>query len=297
MLARNRYELQVGVVFTIVAALLVIGVFWAKRFSPTPPAMQIEVLFPSVGGLLRGDRVLVSGYELGTVRGIALTPTGVKTTVSLDREIVLNEDYRIDITIMNFTGEMGINISPGNGPPLPKPYGVLEGQPPLDLAMLAQPAIEAMNSVQQIADTLRSILPPLVAASQGVINRTDLVLAELGSEIVTGREALAATLADVQDAMTAAQHMMSNLDERFGAAAHDAERMFGSLTATSDSLRRMIAKIDTAEGTLGRLISDSTLYVQLTAATAKLDSAATSIDSLATDVRRNPRRYVRFSLF
>ena len=51
-----------------------------------------------------------------------------------------------------------------------------------------------------------------------------------------------------------------------------------------------MARVDSGDGTLGKLLSDDTLYNKLTSVSANLDS-------LFVDIKRNPRRYVQLSIF
>ena len=56
------------------------------------------------------------------------------------------------------------------------------------------------------------------------------------------------------------------------------------------SMQRIAARVESGEGSLGRLLSDTTLA-------ARLESSAAQLDSLLADVKANPRRYVRLSIF
>ena len=56
------------------------------------------------------------------------------------------------------------------------------------------------------------------------------------------------------------------------------------------SLQRVTASVEAGEGSLGRLIVDSTLAL-------RAESAMAQLDSLLADVKANPRRYVRLSIF
>ena len=59
-----------------------------------------------------------------------------------------------------------------------------------------------------------------------------------------------------------------------------------ALYATAEILR----KIDEGEGTMGKLINDDSLYINL-------ESATKSLDRLLIDLEENPKRYVHFSVF
>lgn len=56
------------------------------------------------------------------------------------------------------------------------------------------------------------------------------------------------------------------------------------------SLETVTAKLQKGEGTAGRLVSDKELY-------DRMNNAVESLDALLKDVRENPKRYVKFSLF
>jgi phospholipid/cholesterol/gamma-HCH transport system substrate-binding protein len=56
------------------------------------------------------------------------------------------------------------------------------------------------------------------------------------------------------------------------------------------SLASVLGKIDRGEGTLGRLVNDTTLYGEL-AATLR------QVRQLTADVQANPRKYVSIEIF
>jgi phospholipid/cholesterol/gamma-HCH transport system substrate-binding protein len=65
---------------------------------------------------------------------------------------------------------------------------------------------------------------------------------------------------------------------------------FASLDSTLTSLKSIMAKVDQGEGTLGKLMNDSSLYTHL-------DSTAYHLDLLMKDLQENPNRYVHLSFF
>jgi len=63
-----------------------------------------------------------------------------------------------------------------------------------------------------------------------------------------------------------------------------------NLDAASASLETILGRMESGEGTLGRLSVDSSLY-------DNLNEAAARMAALALDVQENPERYIRLSLF
>lgn len=296
MLSRERFELQVGVIFVITLALLLVGVLWAKKYHPTPPAMTLSVRFPSVGGLIVGDDVYVNGVRFGRVSSIELRPHDAVANIQLDRQIQLYEGYSIHVTVRDITGGMGVNISPGSGNPLAEPYGVLDGNT-FDIARLIEPAVGAMSTIAALTDTLIAVLPPITKRIEHSLSTLDMVLASAGSDVSAVRKSLDETLTEMRGSVASAREILGAVQSRFDTTAVHTSHMLTSITATSDSLRKVIAMVDTSSGTFHMLMSDSTLYERIAAAVTSIDSAAANLDSLTSDVKRNPRRYLKFSLF
>ena len=63
-----------------------------------------------------------------------------------------------------------------------------------------------------------------------------------------------------------------------------------SFTQTVESLNKIVSTIESGEGTVGKLINDEILYLSLAAASKELES-------LLSDLKNHPKRYVHFSLF
>ena len=56
------------------------------------------------------------------------------------------------------------------------------------------------------------------------------------------------------------------------------------------SVQRLTTRIEAGQGSIGRLLIDTTLAV-------RAENAMAQLDSLLADIKRNPRRYVRLSIF
>jgi phospholipid/cholesterol/gamma-HCH transport system substrate-binding protein len=79
------------------------------------------------------------------------------------------------------------------------------------------------------------------------------------------------------------------LDTAGGAAA----RLDSTLARLDDSMTRVdriLGQLDSGEGTAGRLLQDEALYERLVTAVAEAES-------LMVDLRANPRRYFKVSIF
>jgi len=70
----------------------------------------------------------------------------------------------------------------------------------------------------------------------------------------------------------------------------DFENMYASIRTTLDNVKTLTDNLSSTNGTLGLLLNDTKLYDNLSTLTA-------DADSLVTDLKAHPKRYVHFSVF
>ena len=78
--------------------------------------------------------------------------------------------------------------------------------------------------------------------------------------------------------------------DNFASASAKLDSITTNLEDVSFSLKNFTQKIERGEGTLGKLVQDSSLYLDLKKTTQDLDS-------LILDIKKNPKRYLKFELF
>jgi phospholipid/cholesterol/gamma-HCH transport system substrate-binding protein len=93
----------------------------------------------------------------------------------------------------------------------------------------------------------------------------------------------------VEDAATAARELRETSRRLLALSGQlgESQRHLDSFLATGDSV---MGKINRGQGSLGRLVNDSTFY-------QTSDSLMRELLALVTDIRKNPRRYVNVRIF
>ena len=69
-MSERKLEIQVGIVFVLALAVLVLGVLWFKSYHYRAENVKMTVVFPKTSGLVRGDPVEVLGVPSGQVAEI-----------------------------------------------------------------------------------------------------------------------------------------------------------------------------------------------------------------------------------
>ena len=78
------------------------------------------------------------------------------------------------------------------------------------------------------------------------------------------------------------------------------ERLDGTvktLDKSTASLDAILGRIDRGEGTMGKLSKDESLYLNLDRAVANLSQAAVEMKELTADIRKQPKKYLKISVF
>ena len=120
---------------------------------------------------------------------------------------------------------------------------------------------------------------------------------ELRLTVSENRASLRTTLDNFASASRTAKALTTDREAQLRKALDDfssaAEKM-DHLSGRLDSLRAVIqglsSKVARGEGTLGKLVNDDKLY-------ADLNSSIASLKALIEDVKANPKKYFKFSVF
>ena len=155
---------------------------------------------------------------------------------------------------------------------------------------------EIMPVILNIAPKLDSIMTSLnlLLADPALRNTLHNVEGMTGNLNATSQElrALSASLNREMPTMLNKTNGVLANTEKFTAnlSAIDVADMTAKVNQTLANVEQMSRKLNSNEGTLGLLMRDASLYNNLTA-------TAASADSLLTDLKAHPKRYVHFSIF
>lgn len=290
------YKQEVGVGGLVLAGLVVfvIGMFWLTGRSLSSNAITVKVAFENVAGLKVGDPVMVSGVREGRVAEVRLDRVG-HVTVSLELQpdpkvrphidasaVVAAGDFFGGRFIEYFPGDSASSLLPSNG----TIQGTREEQLTDVAAGVATKANAFMTSATNLVnDRLASDIHNTLLATQRAMD----VVSKAGNGPLLGQAT--ATLAS-------AERVMNHLDTLLaGPAGKRVDTLTANLAALSTELSKattslsgLMTQIQQGKGTLGKMATDSSLYF-------RLDSTLASLNSLLTDLRERPGRYLTVKVF
>jgi phospholipid/cholesterol/gamma-HCH transport system substrate-binding protein len=246
----------------------------------------------------------VNGVNVGTVESVTLDPEARRALVRfrVDNSVTIPEGTTASVSGVSALGGVRLTLSlgPPDNPRIP-PGGFVPSPPEEDilaqlsdrvpvLAARTDSLLRSANQTLEEAQTLfESPNSDVQTTLASIRNTADALSSILQSE----QEQLSQVIANTEALTTELRAFMSNNSDSLGLAVtnmnrvlNQAERNLVVLERTSTNLDQLLRKINTGEGTLGRLVNDPSLYV-------RLDSAATSLNSILDDFQQNPGRYLK----
>ncbi|KUI31775.1 mammalian cell entry protein [Mycobacterium sp. IS-1496] len=113
----RRILIQMAIFAVVATSALVIMVFGYMRVPALLGIGQYEVTLelPESGGLYTRGNVTYRGVEVGTVKSVALTDSGVAAELSLDSDVKIPVDVDAEVHSVSSVGEQFVQLVPRSG--------------------------------------------------------------------------------------------------------------------------------------------------------------------------------------
>jgi phospholipid/cholesterol/gamma-HCH transport system substrate-binding protein len=289
-----RREAQVGlfVILGVVSILVIL-------FTLTDPGMfrgryNVTALVNDAQGIRRGDAVQLQGVNIGRVRGFRIGADGVQLRLELQGEHRVPVDSRAELTQGGLLGDMVVSITPGSS------TEVLRDGDVIQLERTGEGLFAAAGGMAERADLVLASAQQLlseqtVSALAATAQSLQALTAEMSTMAVEQRQQMAALTASLGRSAAGLEASATRPELARAIARTDSmtirlDAASASLQEASGSMAALMTRVESGEGTLGRLTADDELYERMNAAVA-------SVNALTEDIRENPRRYINVRVF
>jgi phospholipid/cholesterol/gamma-HCH transport system substrate-binding protein len=329
-------EILVGLVIIVSVAVAVIGTLWLTGTNFGRPTISVDVLLESAAQLSEGNAVTYRGVSIGLVSAIRVEPggSGVRVTLLIDQDVDLPDDAGVVLGPESLMGSWEAEVVSRSAFPR-FPFFDVPADAPSDSLVLGGYALPGLSrltaSAEQISQNLADLTDRLELAfnQETAQNLSDAIenieaitqevralvqqQAEVANRITANADS---ALAEVEGAARAARSGFRRLEgivsdgqidsivtnirvasagiRRLTDELADSEDGLGVTIGRADSafarIDRITARLEAGEGSVGRLLMDSTFAIRAEGVLARLDL-------LLEDIRENPRRYIRLSIF
>jgi len=297
---KNR-ELWVGL-FVIVGVVTTM----ALLFTLTDAAMFrgryiVTTVLPNAGGIRKGDPVQMLGVNIGRVQRFDLAQQGgVAIRLEIEGEYPVPADSKVELVSAGLLGGMVARVVPGVSPTPATTGSTLAGNIPpqiLDEAnTIADQAKKTLGRVQtMLSDKTVEGVETSAQELKGLLRELSATTVEQRKELKALTSSLKVTAQSIEKTTSGPE--LDRAIKRLDTLSQKAEAATASLEKSSHSMEAVLGRMERGEGTLGKMSKDEALYDNATKAMEGLNGASADLRELLQDLKKNPKRYVKLSLF
>lgn len=308
ILSKNNKQ-KVKVALMCIAAIIIFyaGANFLKGSELFSNKTYYYAVFENSNRMQVGNPVYVNGYKIGKVTQMHLQPdTAIKICVEIlvTEDLSIPKDSKFEVASKDLLGGTVINLIMGSSSQYAKSGDTLSCYIASQLTDGIEDMKSKLNNILCSVDTIGVSLKDVLANEGGAeslkatLNNIELVTAHLNSivggnkdkigKLVTELEVFGKTL---EEASPKLSNIVNNFDKIADSVAKaDVAQVIVNANETIENLNLLVEKINKGEGDIGQLVNNDSLYRNLEATTANLNN-------LLIDVKKNPKRYVHFSLF
>jgi len=304
-------EVKIGLLALISLVIFFVGFYFLKGSDIFSTDQEYYCYYNNVEGLQNSAYVQVKGLNIGHVSGMSLiTGKGVRVAISIRKGVELPEGTQASLESYDLLGTKMIVLLPGPGPGILKPGADLaatrEGGVVDNVSAELTPRLKELKTTISGFDTtiasvnalvneqnqreISSILHSVNLTAQNLAEITDALKKEVGdiNKIVGNTVSISANLARNNDTIDHILTNLSGLTRQLNSAP--IVKTVDELKATITEFKAIAEKINDNKGSAGMLINNKDLYINL-------NNTLRSLDSLETDLKAHPKRYINVSVF
>jgi phospholipid/cholesterol/gamma-HCH transport system substrate-binding protein len=309
-------ETKVGALTAIAITMLILGFNFLKGKTLFKTGNYLHAKYTDSKGIMVSNPVFVNGFQVGSVDDIENLDESLSTIVVT---IKLKSNYNIPVNSVatikeNPLGPASISIALGNAKQYLNVGDTLatasqEGLMGSLMSKLGPVGDQIKLTVQSLDSVLKNINTIFDPHTKNNLQQTIANINKTTASLVVSSASLQAMLNQQTGAVTQSMNNVASFTKNLSDNNEKVTRMIGNVEKTTDNLAKadiagsvenlkatiaglnaVVAKLNSQDGSLGKLMNDKTLYNNLT-------NTVRSANILLDDLRVHPKRYVNVSVF
>ncbi|WP_324719163.1 MlaD family protein [Salinimicrobium sp. HB62] len=296
-------EVKTALLAIVAILLFIFGYSFLKGKNWFDSSRTFYAVYNDVEGLTPSSAVTINGLKVGNVNKIGFLDTSGKLVVSftVDNDFPFAKSSVAQIYGGGLIGGKSIAIIPE-----------YEKGNMAESGDTLQSAIEEglLELVNERLTPLQEKIEKVIVSTDSLINSfNDVMNAETRANLKNSIANLNATVASLNNSANSVEGILNENSSKLNRTFTNLDEMSTNLNNFSDTLadfelrkvtedleravsnfETVTSKLNSGEGTAGKLINDPSVY-------NNLERATNQLDALIQDVKLNPKRYVHFSIF
>jgi len=299
-------ELKTGIVAVTVISLFIWGYNFMKGLNLfNGPLKTYYTEYNNVQGLSTASAVTINGVDVGKVVEINFNKDPNKrgqliVEFSVENDFEFSKNSVAKIYSASLMGGKSLAIIPSYEGETAVPGDVLMGEIESDI----------FSSVADKLNPLQAKVENVIVSADSLMSGLNDVLSEKSrAQIKQSINSLNSTLLNLQNFSGSLDEIVQKNDEKLSNTLSNAELMTGNLAKLSDTLvnanfgemvksmdatltsvNTILSNLESGQGTMGKLLTDEEMYVNLT-------NASKELEELLREMKLHPKRFVHVSVF
>lgn len=295
-------EFKIGVFVTVILVMSFFMINYLRGVDIFDKELELSARYDDLEGLTSSAPVFIKGYKVGKVLSVVYEAESddFVVTCSVLRDFMVPADSRMIIYGVDIMGGKGIRIEPG-----------------VSRIMASDGDFLLSSSEPALLDGIASGVVPLLEKASMTMDSLTVAVSSVNRLVCDG--SIYAGLDHLENTLSSVRSLASSLSERtpdFNEFIDNLLVLSGSLNSIAEkadttiagvsgivssvdkdmlaeiisSLEQVLSNINDPEGTVGKLMTDGSVY-------DSVDLLLNDIDSLVRKIQENPRKYIKISVF
>lgn len=298
-------EAKIGITTIVTFVLFIWGFNFLKGKNIFARTHTFYAIYDNLNGLKESGAILLNGYEVGQVNSIKIMrEEGNKLLVRflINKNIEVPEGSIAELASIDIMNSMAINLILSSKNEQHQDGDTLVSRVEKGMLESFDPTLDKIESIATSLDTLLlSVNTTFDESTRRNIQKTIQNLETTSDGLVE----LMSENGDIHEIIADVKQLTYHLEE----STRELPALVRNISEISDSLKNsrlnevilntekvlsqadtMMKYINSGEGSLGKLLSNDSLYTNLA-------NASKELELLLNDLREHPKRYVHFSVF
>ncbi|MFA8299944.1 MAG: MlaD family protein [Hyphomicrobiales bacterium] len=310
-------QVIVGVLFILALAIFIWGFNFLKGQEVLRTQKLVYARYNKVNGLIASNPIYINGLQVGQIRSVYFDKNysgSIIVELLIQNKFPIPKNSTAEIYSTDLLGSKAIQILLGDSHDHISNGDTLASN--IERGLFDEFSIQVLP-LKEKAEALMTSLDSMVYIFQSILNDTvqDNIRSSFGS-VSNTLKSLEKTSKDISEVVNTEKHHFSNIvqnvesltstfknnEEKISNIIDNLDKisdtvansnLSGSLTDVRKSLKdlsHILNTVNKGEGTLGQLVDNDSLYIEM-------QKSLESLKLLIEDIKKNPKKYLKFSVF
>ncbi len=293
-----KEEAKLGLTITVAIVFFIGLMLILKNVSIYEKGYRLIVKCDQAAGIIKGDPVTIAGIRVGKLEDIWLEGKTVNMRIWINKKYKIPKDSHAFIKTASVMGEKYISITPGISSVILQDGQILPGSALMDVTDIAIKIEPLTKKLEGTISQIGSVLDDqtVINIKQGVdgfsssAKNLKQIIKDSRQNVDSFIKNLKKFSEDLDGFSKGNRTKIDSVITRLEKSSRNFTTSSASLDSTLKNLEDITNRIRAGKGALGRIIYDTQF-------SNRLDSLVLNSNELIKDVKRNPDRYAKFSIF